>query len=224
MMRTLTMIVCIFCVATIISEVLGLALLWSRGQLTADTLKDIRDVVTGNTDDDFEADQEKENAVPSNDEVVRARAMGILNLNTREQELGLLKRNAVELRDAARAERVAFEKTVQGFDTQLQQLNESVVSAATEQARAVLLAMPPKDAVGSLMNIPLEKDILLVKGMPEKSIAKILQEFFKGTEEQAKRGQDIFEAISRGEPSRDLVDQSIDALTTPTATQAQTNP
>jgi hypothetical protein len=68
------------------------------------------------------------------------------------------------------------------------------------------------------MQLPLDEDIVLMKGMPEKMIAKILKEFQatlitssdasgERKETPAERGRKIFEALSRGEPSRSLLEQ-----------------
>lgn len=46
-MRSLVMIVCVFCVATLMTEALGLAYLWYRGQLTPAALTEISAVLRG---------------------------------------------------------------------------------------------------------------------------------------------------------------------------------
>jgi len=68
------------------------------------------------------------------------------------------------------------------------------------------------------MQLSLEQNVVLMKGMPEKTIAKILKEFQSTPPPQAdaglqrketppERGRMIFEALSRGEPSRTLLEQ-----------------
>jgi hypothetical protein len=64
------------------------------------------------------------------------------------------------------------------------------------------------------MQLPLDQDVVLMKGMPETTIAKILKEFqasgepsvVDGKDAPAERGRQIFEALSRGEPSRSLLE------------------
>jgi hypothetical protein len=67
--------------------------------------------------------------------------------------------------------------------------------------------MASSDAVEKLMQLKLEESVALLKGMPEKTIAKILQEFESDPADPARiqRGHEIFEAISRGEPNSTLV-------------------
>jgi hypothetical protein len=47
MIRTPIVVICIFCVATILSEVVGLGFLWYRGQLASETIAEIRVSLSG---------------------------------------------------------------------------------------------------------------------------------------------------------------------------------
>jgi hypothetical protein len=53
----------------------------------------------------------------------------------------------------------------------------------------------------------------LLEGLPDKAVGKLIQEFDKGDEEQRQRGYEIFEALSRGEPERQLLDDYRNELT-----------
>ena len=106
------------------------------------------------------------------------------------------------------------------FDEELARIDAELTSASAEQSRGILLALPAKEAVRQLMQLDLEADVILLKGMPEKSIAKILKEFSAtaappGTEtgadrkeSPAERGRRIFEALTRGEPLRSLLERT----------------
>ena len=68
MIRTSLVVISVVCVATLLSEVLGLAFLWSRGQLTVDIINDIRLVLVGQDPDRFDLDEEeKEDQLSSKD-------------------------------------------------------------------------------------------------------------------------------------------------------------
>jgi hypothetical protein len=69
------------------------------------------------------------------------------------------------------------------------------------------------------MHLSLADDVVLMKGMPEKTVAKILKEFqatpptaadatADRKETPAERGRLIFEALSRGEPARTLLERT----------------
>jgi flagellar motility protein MotE (MotC chaperone) len=155
---------------------------------------------------------------PSAQEVAQARAVKIFSLDKRESELTTLKGMA----DAKREDLESLQKQIRSmrkaFEDELARIEATITSTGAEQARGVLLALPPKDAVLHLMQLPLDEDIVLMKGMPEKMIAKILKEFQatlitssdasgERKETPAERGRKIFEALSRGEPSRSLLEQ-----------------
>ena len=107
-----------------------------------------------------------------------------------------------------------IEQLKQNFEKQLAQLNQSVTAESTEQARGVLLALPTADAVDNLMQLSLQENIILLKGMQEKSIGKLLQQFLRESDQKKRdRAHEIFEAISQGEPSLSSLNDAIDNLT-----------
>ncbi len=218
MMRSGLMILSVFCVATLMSEVLGLAFLWYRGQLTPETVKEIRMTLTGENQDELDTDEDAAILQPSIDDVLVKRSMGILNLNTRQVELDLLKNMIDTEKENLQRELDSLGTMKDSFDSRLKALNADIASEATQLARGILLALPPADAVENLMELSLKENIVLLKGMPEKQIAKILQEFFKGKQEHMERGQQIFEAISQGEPANKLIDAARQQLTQGTST------
>ena len=200
------MIFCCVCVAIVLSEVAAFAVCWQRGIVTAQHLKEIRLLLTSATPQDAaDGDTEKSVHHASLQEVTMARAVKVLDLDKREGDLTALKTMAIDKAseldgklEAFRAQRIAFSEELARLDTEIK-------SVATEQARGVLLALPPKDAVEHLMKLSVDEDVALLKGMSEKAVAKILKEF-GAPPEQAERSRKIFEAISRGEPQSRLVE------------------
>ena len=75
MIRSLMVVICIFCVATILSEVVGLGFLWYRGQLTSETIAEIRVILSGQYHDFPEGEQEKETFYPSSEDIVKQRSI-----------------------------------------------------------------------------------------------------------------------------------------------------
>lgn len=212
MIRPLVVIICVFCVATIISEILGLSYLWVRGHLNADSVKDIRMIVTGQSLDDVEL-VEEETSLPSRDEVAETRAMRILELAAREDEIELLKSSITESSDFLKKERLAFEQTKKNFEEELKTLKEQSQSVATKKTQSVLVALPSGDAVQYLMQLSIEENIELLKGMEGKFIAKLLKEFLVAPDPLIiKRGKEIFKEISQDEPFRSFADGTLDNL------------
>lgn len=207
MIRSVVAVFCVICVATVLSEAMGLAFLWHRGQLSADNLREIRMVLRGESRIEEIVADNAERGQPSADEVLRVRALSILALESRESELGVLKAAAITNEDKLIAERARFEERQRTFEQRLARLLEDAQSEATEQTRAILQALPPESAAERLTQLTLDEAVVLVKGMPEKTIARILGEFQNGPAQRQQRGRELFEAIARGEPNRTTIEE-----------------
>jgi len=205
-MRSILIICSCACVAVVLTEVAGLAYLWQQGNLTSDNIRDVRQILTGVVAAEKKEADEAQAGVPlvSLEEVAEKRAVKVLDLDKREGELMVLKSMATDRSSDLDAEQLAFRAQRKEFEDRLAQLKATETSAATEQARGVLLALPPKDAVEKLMQLSVNDDVVLLKGMPENIIARILKEFTT-TPDQIKRGREIFEAINRGEPTAPML-------------------
>ena len=96
---------------------------------------------------------------------------------------------------------------------------DAIVLDADRIDRERLTHLPPV-RVRDNIRLPQDGYVVLLKGMPEKNVAKILKEFSatvptsavdasgERKETPAERGRKIFEALSRGEPTRSLLDQT----------------
>ncbi|MBI3864718.1 MAG: hypothetical protein HY290_22805 [Planctomycetia bacterium] len=218
-MRYLLVIIGCVCTTIVVAETTGLVMLWNKGMISRHHLQEIRLVLTNRALDDVreEAAAQKQQ-FPSAHEVAQARAVRVLNLDKREGELTTLKGMAESKQKDLELQQKQIQAEKQKFKDELARIDAELTAASTEQARGVLLALPPKDAVLQLMQLSLAQDVVLMKGMPEKIIAKILKEFQttaplapdasgEKRDSPAERGRQIFEALSRGEPSRALLDR-----------------
>jgi hypothetical protein len=217
MIRSLLVIFAVFCIATLLSEGLAVGYLWYRGQLNSEMLKDIRLVLSGETDAVFNKVEVAEPVLPSREDVVATRSMRILDLTTREKELSILKGLITQKTAELLAQRQSFEKEQTEFNNQLKLLAEQMNGEAVDQTRGILAAMSPAEAVESLMQLELQEAVTVLKGMPEKTIAKILQEFEADPADPSRiqRGHEIFEAISRGEPNSSIVRTAAEQFASP---------
>ena len=91
MVRSLVSIISVACFVVLLLEVLGVAVLWSRDRLTAESINEIRLILAGQVQDDVDVEEEQESIQPSIEDVVKARTMRILDLQRREEELAQLK-------------------------------------------------------------------------------------------------------------------------------------
>lgn len=215
MFRSLFVILGVFCGTLVLAQLIALGLMWSRGYLTAHTIREIRLLMAGGDEGFREQEENRQAAARSQQEIQEKRMLRILDLQTRENELSYLKVMAEDANKLLSQKREEFDKVKTDFRNELDDLQKKSAAAGVEQARAVLLASPIDDAVNRLMAVKLEEAVELVRGMPEKSIAKILQGFRGETSrdrEKVDRGTKIFQAINRGGPVRELAEQTLDRL------------
>ena len=204
MIRTTLTLVGVVCTAVVLTALAGAGYCWATGLVDAAAVERVRLALAPP-----EEQPEEEVAVPeeiaqvAKEEVVRERAMRILDLTARERELNLLK-GLLEAKSAQLVEtKRELERAQAGFQDTLDAAEAELLSEAAEQARGILLALQPAEAVAKLMTLETDEAIRLMKGLSEKSHAKILQEF--KTVEQTARGDEIFQAIVRGRPQVDVV-------------------
>jgi hypothetical protein len=217
-MKLARQILAVFCVATVFAELVLAGWMAATGQLTAARLAEARRVLTGEQEASVASVPASIEPQVSLDEVLSRRARLQADHDARESQLQLLRDMALDGRTGLLAQQAAHERTRQEFERRLKELEDRLASEAVEQTRGVLLALPPADAVDRLMALSLEEGVLLLKGMPEKSLARILKEFrdqgdpASGVGPKTERGNKIFEALSRGEPQLSLLKQAREGM------------
>lgn len=209
MIRTFVLIFSCACVALVLSEAAAVFLLWQRGTLTTHNFRELQLILRGDLDPEPQSTVSTTAADPqvALAEVQTARATKVLDIARTEDGLGTLQQSIVAARKQVEEQQSQFRTERQAFVKKLDDLEKSVVEAATEQARGVLLALPPAQAADKLAAVPLDDALVLMKAMPEKNIAKILKEFV-GTKEKLERGQKLFDGLYKGQPQKALLDQA----------------
>jgi flagellar motility protein MotE (MotC chaperone) len=221
LIRAMAMILACVSVAVVLTEAAAVFVVWQRGWLTPHYLREIRMVFETTEEEKEAAARAEETPKVSLDEVVRERALRILDLDKREKDLQQLHDDVMAQAQEISAARTTITAARDAFRKELEALRKESATAAIEQARGVLLAMPPADAATKLTQISEREAIHLVRGMPEKSIAKILKEF-STTPEQIDRGKKLFEAIARAEPEVAVIDKAENTQPPPARTPAPT--
>ncbi len=190
--------------ATLFAEGLVVGVLFAKGRLTPETVQEIRDILRDPSTLAVTTDKTQEKsttAAVTTDDVVKARALRILQIEQREREQQLLKGYVVDARSIVAKDREVATKLRKDYEDERRTVAEREKSAAVEQARNVLLKTDTPIMLEHLMKMPLDDSITLVKGMPEKKIAELLQAFSSGDQKAAKRGQEIFQSIAQGQAS-----------------------
>lgn len=207
MFRIAATLVSVVCVAAVMTAIAAAAYLWYDGRLTGETVNDVVAIFDGEEEAlPTEPEIPEEIAQVAKDEVVERRAMAILELTSRERELNLLK-GLIESKAAqVVSEKRELERAQKNFQEKLTEVEKELLAESAEQARGILLALPPDEAVRKLMTLDADEAVRLMKGVADKAHAKILQEF-QGQEETP-RGNEIFQAIVRGQPKREVIQQA----------------
>ena len=224
MIRTVWVVLSACCIAAMLSELLGLGLLWSQGMLSSRRLREVRDVFGPQEKEAVAFDGEAQPALPSSQDVLRERSLRVLSLGSLQTEVGLLKSMIENERNGLIAQRADFQKEKAAFNAQLQQLSEKNIVEAREQSRSILLALPPADAVDRLLQLSVDDDVLLLREMPEPKIATLLKEFAAAPEAgeapgpardptaRLQRAKEIFARITSGEPRGSIIRSALNNL------------
>jgi len=222
MKRAVLTIFLVFCVATLFAEATAISWLVLRGDLTRENVREIRMILKGEDPRPLPLPAEAEKSQISGQEVMKERVNRLFEIEARNRELDILKGILATQATNLTAEQERFDKKKKDFEEELRLMNSRLVAEATEQTRGVLLAMPAQAAARHLLELPLDQNVVLLKGMPEKSIARILQEF-QGDDKQLERARKILDALSLGAPLRKVVDSAMEpsATTRPETTEGR---
>ena len=216
MLRTLAALAGLVSFATLLAQGIAVGVLAARGQINSESLASISDVLAGRPRVTVVTAaplaEAAPQARPSAEEVDALRTIRTLELNARSDDLRLLKSLLAAEAEQLAKERSAYEAARATFNAELAAVRTRAEEEATEQARLVVKAMGPREAVLYLISLPEPDALRIVKGLPERTTAKILQQFAEGADEERQRGEALFEAISVGRPESDLTDAARKAL------------
>ena len=208
MIRILGLAIAIMCTSLVLTAVAVVGYFGSLGTLTKSNLNEILAILKDEPVPVEVIQRIDDTPLMTNDQLIAKRTSAILSLTERERELELIKRTIAEQSEQVLKERAALETARASFLKQLKSIEDENASESADQTRAILLKMKPEIAVGNLMAMRVDEAINVLQGMAEKDSAKLIQTFQLGTPEQRTRAEEIFLAISRGQPTSDLVQQT----------------
>ncbi len=217
MFRILGMVISIFCTATVLTGFVALAIVWGQGNLTRETGENIVSILKGEPITVDEESLEEQQEVPSYKDIVKARAARILSIAARESELTIFQQAIEDQVKYITSERGKLEQNREAFRVELKQEQEKITSEAIVQARGILLKMDPESAVEKLATLDVTDAVVLLKGMPEKDAARVLDQFRqringKDPIERVKKAEEIYKAIYKGNPLINPVEKSLQAM------------
>lgn len=186
-----------FCVATMLSQLIGLALAWSTGSLQPANVEKAIAVLAGQEPRPTEPDKiDEEPMRVTEKQWLEFRASRDLDLDHRNRELDGRTDFVSDLLEKVRAERAALDKLRAEFEQRLQQIEQSETDEGTEKVRSILAKVKPSQAKEILMKRDVGEAVRLLSGMPERTVAKLLKEF--KTEEEMARAEEILRLLDEG--------------------------
>lgn len=207
MIRWIAVILGICCGTVVLLEATAVGWFWSQGRLTQDKMHEVGDILAGKTVEPPAVEPEREETPEvSAEEVSRQRTLRLFDIGRREDELLILKNLVAEHSTRVTTLQTELEKKQKEFQKNLKSLNDANDEASVQQARAILQAQQPAEAADTLMALELDRSLVIVRGMPEKVIARILKELSRGDDKRMERGRKLFESLSSGEPARSLIE------------------
>jgi len=218
--RVLGMVIAIFCTATVLTGTIVLLYTWGQGNLTPEASQEIVAILKGEPRPVHDDEDEQKPAMSSYEQIVRERTERILSVSARESELAVLKQAIDDQTNFVLSERRILEQVKKQFREELDAEREAIISEATTQARGILLKMEPESAVEKLLTMSTDEAVLLLKGMPDKDAARILDQFRvriagKDPSPRIEKAEEIYKAIYQGRPLVDPVDSARQAISDP---------
>jgi flagellar motility protein MotE (MotC chaperone) len=200
MIRKLFAIMTVCCVVVVLIQVGAAGWFWFRGTLNGETLREAGGLLTGREAEEEVEDDSALAMQPSTTEVIKERSLRVLELNARVNEFNALNATITRTREDVIRQNQELAAKEQAFQQRLDAVQAQLTTEAADEARGILLAMPPENAADSLLKLTLAENVALLKGMSPKSVAALL-EALAARADGIERGQEIFAAISQGEPT-----------------------
>lgn len=221
MIRILGMVIGIFCTATVLTLSLALLLAWNQGTLNDESRQEIVAILKGQTrPSELKNEDDSASEMPSYAQIAQMRTGRILGLSTRESELAVLKQAMDDQANFVLNERRQLAQIRKSFQEELTKEREQITSESVTQARNILLKMDPESAVEKLLALEPREAVVLMRGLPGKDAARILDQFRqriagKDPDIRLEKAEEIYKAIYRGDPLIDSVDsaqRAVDSL------------
>ena len=200
MIRKLISLLGMCCLVIVLAECVALVWLWFGGDLSPERLQRVRTAWNEDLTDELTEDATPEDRGIDTNLIMQQRVLRAFDLEARARELSQQAQMIVLERKRTLQSRLEYQTQQKAFQEELKRVREEIQSEASEQARSVLSSLSARDAVPYLMALELDRNLVLLKELPAKTLGKILKEMSQGDDLQRQRSAQIFDALSRGEP------------------------
>lgn len=213
-LRLGTLLFAYFCVATIIAQLIGLGLMWSKGSLESGRLMQALAAIEGvdlvaMQQEAVEAQITLNPGQPSIDEIIEARAEGLRQIEMKEIAVSAGMQEIENQFRTLEDEKQHFELVREKFGEELETVYADALVEGRDNARILLENLKPKQAKEQILqmleNDEIDQVVTLLSEMPISKRGKIAREF-KAEDEVIKLAQ-ILERVREGTPDTNIVDE-----------------
>jgi len=213
MLRVGSLLFAYFCIATIVAQLIGLGMLWSRGSLESGRLMQVMAVLQGV---DLAAMQQEavearitiNPAQPSIEDIIQARAMNLRQIELKEIALAAGKQDMDDWLRTVEGEKEQLQLVRDKFKKQLDEMHGKAVVEGRDNARLLLENLKPKQAKQQILqmldNGEIDAVVKLLSDMPITKRGKIAREF-KASDEEVRLAE-ILKRVREGNPDADVID------------------
>ncbi len=216
-----TVLACV-CIATLLTQGAGIALLWSNGTLNRQRTAKLLAVLYGIEPQPVAAvataaaastDREQ----PSWEQIEQARVLKMRQIEMREQSLAAERSRMRDAQTQLEQDRTAFDRVKSSFESKLKDDREGTLATGRDSVRALWENMKPKQAKEQILLMyeggDVDGAVRIVAGMSPSKQAKIFAEFKTGKEPQVLA--EITKSIRDGLPQAAVIDQTQQDLANP---------
>ncbi len=213
-MRMIARFIGAFCVATVLAEIMILALLFISGRLNEDSTAKIIALACGI---DVSAERVRQalttaeaQEVPSFEEIVQARANASLELDLRNASLSSHSELLKFYEERLSKNEAGFDRRLEDYRQALTDREAGVQTQAVKDTQQTFEALKPAQAKEQLIKMLEDNQIAdvvtIIQGLPSDKRKKILAEFKDPSD--AEKLQVIIRRIMEGEPDKTLIDKA----------------
>ena len=223
MIRFLMRLFSAFCLATVIAQLLILALAGLRGNLHRESLTKAIALFNGIDVSGIQLQKVFDNArttpVPTYDEVLAQRAQQNLNMEMRERSIQRYIQQLEAMQVSLKQEQGDFDRRKEAFYNLLDEMSKKGKGESLGEIQRTLEALDPEQAKTQLIKMldagQMNDVVAIVKGMALDKRRKILGEF--ATEKEESQLHDVLDQMRMGEPAASAIEKAREPMppTTP---------
>lgn len=203
-----------FCIATVITQMVLLSFIATRGALGGETLTKIIALangidITGNRlQQILEGGREFEQ--PDFAEILEARKLAALDMDMRLRSQDTFRDEISMMLADLQAERDRFDERRAWFDQRLEEIRQGAQEEGVKEVQRTLQSLPPEQAKDQLLRIyddeRVDEVVNIIQAIPLDKRKDILGEFV--TPDEADKLHEILRRIGDGIPTTSLIDQA----------------